>query len=249
MTQKLRILLVNSNTSAATTQQVASAARALAPEVEFTAIESRCGPAGIGGRADVVISALATFEAALEAAPGHDAVVVACFSDPGLAALREVLDIPVVGIGESAYLTAAMLGARFSVVTPGLRVAPMVVEAVQAAGLASRFGGVTLIDDSVILADDRLPVLVEGVARAVATQSAEVVVLGGAVFAGLAQAVAAASQVPVVGSVEAAVVQALALVRLQAGRAAVGSYSRPRRKRMTGVAPVVAEFLAIGEDA
>lgn len=244
-----RILLVNSNTSAATTQQVAAAARALAPDAEFTAIESRFGPAGIGGRADVVISAMATFDAALEAAPGHDAVVVACFSDPGLAALREVLDIPVVGIGESAYLTAAMLGARFSVVTPGLRVAPMVHEAVQAAGLTSRFGGVTLIDDSVIHAADRTPVLVEGVARAVATQAAEVVVLGGAVFAGLAGAVAAASEVPVVGSVEAAVVQALALCRLRAGRAAVGSYSRPRRKLMTGVSAVIARHLAIGEQA
>ncbi|KQP49137.1 aspartate/glutamate racemase family protein [Pseudorhodoferax sp. Leaf274] len=249
MNRKPRILLVNSNTSAATTEQVAQAARALAPDAEFTAIESRCGPAGIGGRADVVISALATFEAALEAAPGHDAVVVACFSDPGMTALREVLDIPVVGIGESAYLTAAMLGARFSVVTPGLRVAPMVHEAVQAAGLSSRFGGVTLVDDSVILSENRTPLLVEGVARAVATQSAEVVVLGGAVFAGLAQEVAAASQIPVVGSVEAAVVQALALCRLQAGRATIGSYSKPRRKTMTGVAPVIAKHLAIGGDA
>jgi Asp/Glu/hydantoin racemase len=249
MKHSFRILLVNSNTSAATTQQVANAARALAPEVEFTAIEGRFGPAGIGGRADLVISAQATLEAALEAAPGHDAVIVACFSDPGLAALREVLDIPVVGIGESAYLTASMLGARFSVVSPGARVAPIIHEAVHAAGLSSRFGGVTLLDDSVIHATDRTALLVEGVARAVATQAAEVVVLGGAVFAGLVQAVAEQSQVPVVGSVEAAVVQALALCRLRAGRAAVGSYSRPRRKLMTGVAPVIAQHLAIGGEA
>jgi len=249
MKHSFRILLVNSNTSAATTQQVANAARALAPEVEFTAIEGRFGPAGIGGRADLVISAQATLEAALEAAPGHDAVIVACFSDPGLAALREVLDIPVVGIGESAYLTASMLGARFSVVSPGARVAPIICEAVHAAGLSSRFGGVTLVDDSVIHAADRTPLLVEGIARAVATQGAEVVVLGGAVFAGLVQAVAEQSQVPVVGSVEAAVVQALALCRLQAGRAVVGSYSRPRRKLMTGVAPVIAQHLAIGGEA
>ncbi len=246
MKLKLRILLVNSNTSAVTTAQVASAARALAPDVEFTAIESRYGPAGIGGRADIVISALATFEAALEAAPGHDAVVVACFSDPGLAALREVLDMPVVGIGESSCLTATMLGARFSIVAPGARVAPLLQEAVHAAGLSSRFGGVTLVDDSIIHAADRIPLLVEGVARAVATQGAEAVVLGGAVFAGLAQAVAQASQVPVVGSVEAAVVQALALCRLRAGRSAVGSYSVPRRKAMTGVSGVVARHLAIG---
>lgn len=246
MNPKLRILLVNSNTSAATTHQVASAARALAPDVEFTAIESRYGPAGIGGRSDIVISALATFEAALEAAPGHDAVVIACFSDPGLAALREVLDMPVVGIGESSYLMATMLGARFSVVAPGARVAPLLHEAVHAAGLSSRFGGVTLLDDSVIHAADRIPLLVEGVARAVATQAAEVVVLGGAVFAGLAQAVAEASEVPVVGSVEAAVVQAVALCRLRAGQPTVGSYSRPRRKAMAGVSAVVAQHLAIG---
>jgi allantoin racemase len=48
---------------------------------------------------------------------GFDAVVTGCFGDPGLDAARELVRIPVVGLGESAMLVAAMLGHRFSIIT------------------------------------------------------------------------------------------------------------------------------------
>jgi allantoin racemase len=48
---------------------------------------------------------------------GYEAVALGCFLDPILDELREVMDIPVLGLGEAAMLTACMLGKRFSVVT------------------------------------------------------------------------------------------------------------------------------------
>lgn len=44
--------------------------------------------------------------------PAVDAVVINCFADPGLHPLRELLDIPVVGAGEAAWLLACSLGWR-----------------------------------------------------------------------------------------------------------------------------------------
>jgi allantoin racemase len=49
---------------------------------------------------------------------GFDAVIVGCFSDPGLEALRELVRIAVVGPGASALHLAAQLGSRFSVISP-----------------------------------------------------------------------------------------------------------------------------------
>ena len=46
-----------------------------------------------------------------------DAVITGCFGDPGLDAARELVRIPVVGLGESSLLVAAMLGHRFSIIT------------------------------------------------------------------------------------------------------------------------------------
>lgn len=47
---------------------------------------------------------------------GFDAVVINCFGDPMLWELRQALDIPVVGIGESSMLYATMMGYKFGVV-------------------------------------------------------------------------------------------------------------------------------------
>ncbi len=47
---------------------------------------------------------------------GFDAVVINCFGDPMLWELRQALDIPVVGIGESAMLTATLMGYKFGIV-------------------------------------------------------------------------------------------------------------------------------------
>ena len=46
-----------------------------------------------------------------------DAVVLACFSDPGMVALRETLSCPVFGSAECAYLTAASMGDKFGVIS------------------------------------------------------------------------------------------------------------------------------------
>ncbi len=47
---------------------------------------------------------------------GFDAVVINCFGDPLLWELRQILDIPVIGIGETAFHTAALMGYKFGVV-------------------------------------------------------------------------------------------------------------------------------------
>ncbi len=45
---------------------------------------------------------------------GYDAVAIGCFLDPALHEARELLRIPVFGLGETSMLLACMFGARFS---------------------------------------------------------------------------------------------------------------------------------------
>src|SRR5687768_3029079 len=77
------------------------------------------GPPGIESQAHVD----GTSERLIEyfaANPQHrkaQAVVLACFSDPGLHALREILPCPVLGSAECAYLTAVARGERFGVIS------------------------------------------------------------------------------------------------------------------------------------
>jgi allantoin racemase len=69
---------------------------------------------------------------------GFDAVVIGCALDPGLHQARGLLDIPVVGPGESAFLIAQMLGRKIGIVTPADAVIAATEEMVRFLGFEDR---------------------------------------------------------------------------------------------------------------
>ena len=69
------------------------------------------------------------------------AFVVACFSDPGLAALREQSARPVLGIAEAAVLTAMTLGQRFGIISILRRSIPRHMRYLGAMGVMDRLAG------------------------------------------------------------------------------------------------------------
>ncbi|MEM1317422.1 MAG: aspartate/glutamate racemase family protein [Pseudomonadota bacterium] len=75
------------------------------------------GPPGIETQAHVdgVVTPMLAHCAELE--ERASAFVVACYSDPGLAALREQSSHPVIGIAEASVLTAMTLGQRFGIIS------------------------------------------------------------------------------------------------------------------------------------
>jgi allantoin racemase len=151
---------------------------------------------------------------------GFDAVIVGCFSDPGLDALRELVDIPVIGPGASALHLAAQLGTRFTVISPLGGGAGRLAARLRALGLADQLASVRGIGLSVLdLARDREAVLerVTDVARAAAREEgADVFVLGcmSMGFAGVTDEVQKRVMLPVVNPVLAALKTAEALVAL-----------------------------------
>ena len=90
----------------------------LGPDIEFDYRGVKAGPALFDSYHDWAIADLALFEAGKTAQDeGYDAVCIDTMSDSGMNPLRSVLDIPVIGPGRCSYLTALMLGNRFSVLT------------------------------------------------------------------------------------------------------------------------------------
>ncbi|MEQ9638964.1 MAG: aspartate/glutamate racemase family protein [Alphaproteobacteria bacterium] len=186
----MRILVVNSNTTRAVTDMIAAEARRVAaPDLEIEAVTAPFGPASIQTRAHAAVAAHATLEAFQTRSAGFDAGIVACFIDPGLAAVREAMPYPVVGIGEAAYLTACTRGSRFSVLTLGSSMLQPIREEVARHGLASRLASVHGLPVGVVAAAGDQAALLQPmralIDRAVNDDGAEVVVLGGAALAGL----------------------------------------------------------------
>ena len=72
---------------------------------------------------------------------GYDAFLIGNIADPGLHAAREIANIPVLGLCESAMHVACMMGANCSFVTINETFTPRIVENVARYGLRERFVG------------------------------------------------------------------------------------------------------------
>lgn len=69
---------------------------------------------------------------------GFDAFLIGNIGDPGLQMAREIANIPVLGLGETSYLVACMMGANFSLVTINEKFTPRIIENVHRYRLEGR---------------------------------------------------------------------------------------------------------------
>lgn len=87
-------------------------------DVQVDIDESDRGPTSIESSYEEYLSVPDLVTRAVQAEKeGSDGVILGCFGDPGIEAVREMVSIPVVGPGECSMVTAALLGHRFSIIT------------------------------------------------------------------------------------------------------------------------------------
>lgn len=218
-----RLLLINPNTSAAVSALLQAHAQATAgPMVHVDVVTARFGAPYISCEASFAVAGHAVLDAwaaahskaqAAGQAP-YDAVLIACFGDPGLLALRQMCPVPVTGLAEAAFLQASSLG-RFAVVTGGAAWKPMLKRLAHALGRDRQLAAVhTVAQTGAELARDPAAarvVLTHACNEAAASTRAAAVILGGAGLAGMAETLKSGVSVPVIDSVSAGVERAMAL--------------------------------------
>jgi allantoin racemase len=79
--------------------------------------------------------------AVLAQAQGYDAYSISTLPDPALREIRALVDIPVVGYGESAMFTACLLGRKFGVLVFIEDFNELLAQNAESYGLSSRFAG------------------------------------------------------------------------------------------------------------
>ncbi len=197
--------------------------QAWAPSLQVEIASPDTGPAAIESATDAALVFPALHEAAATwAGMNIEAVLIGCFSDPGVEALAEVSGLPVIGPGESGILAAVQLGEGFSVLSsdptpPGLR------RRIRGIGVESSFvSEVTVgcsVDDLNRDPDTHLPAIINR-AHACVAEGADVLVLGCFALSftpGLPEGLAEATDVPVVNPVIAGLKAAEAVIHYRAG--------------------------------
>jgi allantoin racemase len=201
------------------------------------------GPASIESEFDEALCVPDTIRRAIEAERrGANAIIIDCMGDPGLAACREAVTIPVVGPAQTAMHVASMLGHRFAFITVLQRLRAVIARLVAGYGLNDTYGSFRAIDIPVLEIEKDPGALQRALSReaiaAVKEDGVDVIVLGCTGFLGCASAMRkslldAGCDVPVIDPIPLAVQMADALVKTGLSHSK-RTYPQPGRKQIKG---------------
>ena len=243
----MNITVINGNISSSVSEDILQAARLVAfPGTEITMVTPEIGPATIEGYLDAELSALGVCDEIARVDQATDAFIIACFSDPGIYAAREMTSIPVIGIAEASLLTAVQLGDRFSLLSPLQKMRPILRKLVANYGFQDRLASVQTVEMSVsqaaIHGQDRLKAFLQAGATAIEKDGAEVLILAGAVLAGMEIEMTRELGIPVLDPVKCAMIQAQGLVAMQLSTSKMGGFSEHRPKKSRGAPSNLAKY-------
>lgn len=229
----MRILVINPNTSVAMTQAIAKELLAVKrPDTELDVVNPANGPEAIECAYDES-RAVPEMLKLVQRAPGqgYDAVVIACFSDPGLDAARELVDIPVVGIQESSMYLAASLGAYFGVLTTLERRVPARRRYAESLGLGGKLVSTPVLNIPVaetVGSLERMRTTALAKAREAINDGAEVLIMGCAGLGDWSREIQQELGIPVIDPNSAGLKLAESLVDLRLSHSKVRSFQPPR---------------------
>jgi allantoin racemase len=214
-----RIIAINPNSTQAVTDDMDSALNVLrrdnGPAIECLTLAE--GPPGIESQrtADQVVMPLCRL---VESHDNRaDAFVIACFSDPGLHAVRETTAKPVFGIAESGLLTAMGLGERVGIIAILDSSVRRHRRFLRALGIESRIAGEIPVGLGILeMADEAVTLarMTEAGERLRDEHEADVLVMGCAGMARYRSRMEDALGLPVIDPTQAAVAMAMTALTL-----------------------------------
>lgn len=210
MNETSHILLINPNSSHATSDMMHAIARKAATGRMAVAIATatRNPPMIVNG-----LQLEASAEQVIEIGCEHDdecmGIVVSAFGDPGLAALRQRVGVPVVGICEASMIEASRGGRRFGVATSTPDLTDAIAGRARDLGLAHLYTGIrcTPGDPIAVAGDEKLlrQSLGEAVRECIELDGAEAVIIGGGPLGQAAEQLQPMFETPVIAPIPCAI--------------------------------------------
>jgi Asp/Glu/hydantoin racemase len=215
-----RILLINPNSSDATTAMMVGIARGVVPEtISVVGATATRSPPMIVTAEALAAAADEVIEIGMREAGAMAGVIVGAFGDPGLDPLQRQLPIPVVGICEASMLEAATDGRRFGVATTTPDLVAAIGQRARDYGVEHLFTGIRLTagDPHAVTADAAWlrDALAAAVAQCFDEDGADSVIIGGGPLGQAAEDLAKILARPIIAPIPAAARRVLALMAVQ----------------------------------
>jgi allantoin racemase len=223
-----KILLINPNSSEKMTADINNTVTQMQlPDIEITTVKMKRAPEVLESFCDYTKASYEVMEF-LQQIKGYDGILLACFGDPGLFALKEIAKVPLIGIAEASFAMAQLLGYKFSVMAASQKARPMMDQLIKSYGLGSRVTSIeTLnlpIEEFLYDTEILLGALLNAGKQSICS-GAEVLILGCAGMTMLGDEVQCTLGVPVIDPIKAGIVLLDAIIRGKFSISRVGLYS------------------------
>lgn len=202
-----RLLVINPNTNTAVTERVRRAAEACAPaRTTLDVVNPKLGPFAIETPKDRAAAVPHVLELIGRAAGGYDGYILACFDDIAILEARRILSTPVISLAEAGIRAAAMLHARFDVVTTVYEALPTIRALVDAYGMSTRCKvratGIGVSETAAMT--ERAEAALASVITASRASGSGAIVLGSGAYAGRRRQLSDAFDLPFIDGLESA---------------------------------------------
>jgi len=230
-----KALVINPNTSVNMTAEIEETAKRVFQDPWKCDVKrAPAGPESLESWTDYHLASVAVMPL-LEQYQDIDGIVLACFGDPGLFVLKELSDVPVIGIAEASMSVALLLGAQFGILAGMRRAVQLMDSMVRTYGLEARYAGTESLDLRVLdFEKDRQATLsvLENASQKLRQRGAEVLLLGCAGLTGFTKELYARVGMPIVDPVEAGCRMLMTICESKLDISHTGLFSKPASQNM-----------------
>lgn len=232
----MKLLVINPNTSVEMTEDCRVTVEAVRDkDVEVDVVCPDFGPRSLESFYDYTLAGFAMYRMFETKWKNYDGVLVACYGDPGLYGIKEMLDVPVLGIAEASIALSTLMGQKFAILAASNKAIPMMKDMVNQYGMTARLACVKALNISVLDVeankDNSVKRLIE-VGREAMAEGAEVMLLGCAGMTGMKKPVEDALGAPVIDPVETGYKMLEMFAKNGIRQSKAGLYAKPAPKEI-----------------
>lgn len=201
-----RILILNPNTSEEMTKEIETTIKKYKSEdIEAIVKKPDFGAESLESFYDYTLAAFGCIRLLEKEKNDYDGVLVACFGDPGLYAIKEMLNYPVIGIAEASIMTANLIGQKFGLLVALDKAVSLMTDMVGQYGMKEKCATIEALNISVLNVEknkkESIKKLIE-VGKKAIDKGSEVLILGCAGMTGMKEEIEKKLEVPVIDPVE-----------------------------------------------
>lgn len=201
-----KILVVNPNTSKEMTEDIRKTINRIKDNnINIDVVCPDFGPESLESFYDYTLAGFGVIKLLKKLKIKYDGILIACFGDPCLYAIKEMMDCPVIGIAESSIASSILMGQKFSILVALEKAVPLMKDMVNQYSLSGRIASVLSVNTSVLEIErnkeESIKKLVSLSKKAI-EDGAEVIILGCAGMTSMKKEIEKLTEVPIIDPVE-----------------------------------------------